>query len=453
MSLNDIHTVYMVGIGGIGMSALARYFRARGQAVHGYDRTETPLTRALVAEGMSIHYQENVGAIPEQVDLVIYTPAVPSDHAELQYFRERGMRLYKRAEVLGLISRHQRTIAIAGTHGKTTTSSLTAYLLHTGGLAPTAFLGGVATNFGSNFLAGKSDWVVVEADEFDRSFLHLQPELMVITSTDPDHLDIYGDADAMLESGFRAFAKKLKPDGHKWVQKDQVDALAVPGGSTYGLTSGDCRADRIRVAGGQFVFDYTDQAGTLPSLSLPLPGRHNVENAVAAIAIARYLGVEDQDIREGLASFAGIQRRFERIYQDDDLVFYDDYAHHPSELRAAIGAARELHPGKRITGIFQPHLYSRTQDFASGFAEALDQLDELILLEIYPAREKPIPGVSAAMIRSLMQNDRVRLAHREDLPDILAEYQPEVLLTLGAGDISERVQPIRTFFNRRKAGV
>lgn len=453
MSLNDIHTVYMVGIGGIGMSALARYFQARGQAVHGYDRTETPLTRALVAEGMSIHYQENVGAIPEQVDLVIYTPAIPSDHAELQYFRERGMRLYKRAEILGLISHHQRTIAIAGTHGKTTTSSLTAHLLHTAGLAPTAFLGGVATNFGSNFLAGKSDWVVVEADEFDRSFLHLQPELMVITSTDADHLDIYGDADSMLESGFRAFAKKLKSDGHKWVQKDQVDALAVPGGSTYGLTAGDCRADRIRVAGGQFVFDYTDQAGTLPSLSLPLPGRHNVENAVAAIAIARYLGVEDQDIREGLASFAGIQRRFERIYQDDDLVFYDDYAHHPSELRAAIGAARELHPGKRITGIFQPHLYSRTQDFASGFAEALDQLDELILLEIYPAREKPIPGVSAAMIRSLMQNDRVQLARREDLPGILAEYRPEVLLTLGAGDISERVQPIRTFFNRRKAGV
>lgn len=435
------------------MSALARYFAGQGIVVHGYDRTATDLTRTLEAEGANIHYVEDVNQIPAKVDLVVYTPAVPASHKELVYFREQQIPMMKRAEVLGLISRDRRAIAIAGTHGKTTTSSILTHLLRSAEVDCTAFLGGIAMNYGSNYVAGQSDWVVIEADEFDRSFLHLEPELAVITSMDPDHLDIYGDHEQMLDTGFRAFAKKIRPQGSLWIQHSFEPLLNLASAKTYGIDHGSVRASGVHVADGHFVFDYQDERGTLQALKFPLPGRHNVENATAALAIARTLGAEESALRHGLESFRGIRRRFELIYRDGQTVFFDDYAHHPRELEAAIGAARELFPEREITGIFQPHLYSRTRDFAEGFAQALDKLDRVILLDIYPAREEPIPGVDADLIRSYMTSDQVLRGTKEQIPDLLGNDVPEVLLTLGAGDISDRVQPIKAFLESRKAMV
>lgn len=443
MKLNDIHTVYFVGIGGIGMSAVARYFNGRGAAVYGYDKTETALTKTLVDEGMTIHYEEDPSRIPEGVDLVVYTPAVPADHRELQYFRAHGYPVRKRAEVLGLISRHRKTAAVAGTHGKTTTSSMLAYLLRVGGIDCTAFLGGIARDFDSNFVEGKGEWVVVEADEYDRSFLQLSPDIAVILSTEPDHLDIYGDAERILETGFRAFAARVKAGGELLVNaavKEQLEGSHAL--RTYGLERGDCRAECIRVEDGRFVFDYRSPEIDLAALQLAMPGRHNVENATAALTVALRIGVAPEAIRRGLADFRGIKRRFERIWVGADTVFIDDYAHHPSELRAAIGAARELYPGRRLTGIFQPHLYSRTRDFADGFAAALDELDEVFLLDIYPAREAPIPGVDAATILDQMTNPRRALLRKDELLERIRNGRWDVLLTLGAGDIDRLVAPI-----------
>lgn len=449
MQLHEVHTAYFIGIGGIGMSALARYFNGRGVTVHGYDRTSSPLTQKLQQEGIRIHYEESVESLPAHIDLVVYTPAIPPFHKELTYLQAKGLPIMKRAEVLGMISQGMKAIAVAGTHGKTTTSSILTHLLRSGGVDCTAFLGGIAMNFGSNFVEGQSDWVVIEADEFDRSFLHLDPTLAVVTSLDADHLDIYGDAAQLLDTGFRAFAKKVKPNGLIWVQYDHVESLGHSGQVSYGIEKGGVQARNVRVVEGHFVFDYHDQLGRLEDLQFPLPGRHNVENATAAIAIARHLGVADDALRKGLTSFKGIQRRFELKYKDKRTVYFDDYAHHPSELEAAIGAARELFPGKRITGIFQPHLFSRTRDFTSGFAKALDQLDEVILLDIYPAREEPIPGVTSDRIRELMQHKSVRRGTKTDVPGLLEGASLDVLLTLGAGDISERVQPIVDFLTSR----
>jgi UDP-N-acetylmuramate--alanine ligase len=445
-ALNDIKTVYFVGIGGIGMSAIARYFHGRGAAVHGYDKTATHLTRKLEQEGMKIHYTEEVSAIPEGIDLVIYTPAVPAEHAELQYFRDHGFPLKKRAEVLGIISRGMRTIAVAGTHGKTTTSTMVAHLLRVGGVDCTAFLGGIAGNFDSNYLLGQSEWVVVEADEYDRSFLQLSPDLAVITSMDPDHLDIYGDPQNMLETGFLAFARRLKEGGRLWVEEKLKSHFpAFERVSTYGLNGGQYYSDNLRVEDGFFAFDYHSPEKDMEALQLSFPGAHNVENATAAITIALQLGVTEADIRQALRTFKGVKRRFETIYRDEQRVYIDDYAHHPSELRAAIGAARMLFPERRITGIFQPHLYSRTQDFADGFAEALDLLDEIILLDIYPAREKPIPGVDSELILGKMKNTNKQLTQMSGLLDLIKQKRPEVLLTLGAGDIDTLIEPIASW--------
>lgn len=449
MNLHDIKKVYFVGIGGIGMSAIARYFLGRGAEVHGYDRTITPLTRSLEAEGMRIHYHEAVELIPSGIDLIVYTPAVPAAHAELQYFRAQGMSLKKRSEVLGIISRGMKTIAIAGTHGKTTTSSITTHLLRSGGVDCTAFLGGIAQNLGSNFVQGRSEWVVAEADEFDRSFLQLHPDIAGILSTDADHLDIYGDREALMETGFRAFARQIKPGGQLWVQyrlKEQFPGFQA---GTFGVEGGQCFSDNIRVEDGFFVFDYHSPEAVWKSLRFPLPGRHNVENATLAITIARQLGIGEEDVRTGLLSFRGVKRRFEPVYRDKRIAYFDDYAHHPTELRAAISAARELFPGKRITGVFQPHLFSRTRDFARGFAEALDMLDEPVLMQIYPAREEPIPGVSSEMILGLMHNPHRRLVEKDRLMAVLEATDPEVLLTLGAGDIDTFVQPIRHWLEGR----
>jgi UDP-N-acetylmuramate--alanine ligase len=451
MDLNSIKKVYFLGLGGIGMSALARYFHGRGVAVHGYDKTETLLTKKLVEEGMAIHYSEDLGQIPPGIDLVILTPAVPQNHLELQYFQQNGFPIKKRAEVLGIISRSMKTVAVAGTHGKTTTSSILTYLLRSGGIDCTAFLGGIATNFGSNFVAGHSEWVVAEADEYDRSFLHLSPDIAIILSMDADHLDIYGDRASLLETGFRAFARKLGADGSLYVQHRWQDELGEVPSRVYsfGLDAGEYRAENIRVESGYFTFDYDCPGHRMKGLQFALPGRHNVENATAAIAVALQLGVSEDAIRAALLSFRGIRRRFEFLYRDGHSAYVDDYAHHPSELEAAIGAARQLFPGQRITGVFQPHLYSRTRDFADGFAAALDQLDDILLMPIYPARELPIAGVDAQLIMSKMTNPSKRLADKAVLLDLIRHNRPEILLTLGAGDIDNFREPIKLYFEQR----
>jgi UDP-N-acetylmuramate--alanine ligase len=451
MQLNDIHTIYFVGIGGIGMSALARYFHGRGAAVHGYDRTSTPLTQQLEQEGMHIHYQEAIDLIPTGLDLVVYTPAIPADHLELQYFQTHQFPIKKRAEVLGIISRGMKTIAIAGTHGKTTTSSITAHLLRHGGVDCTAFLGGIAQNYGSNFVEGKGDWVVVEADEFDRSFLQLSPNIAGILSMDADHLDIYGDEKSLLETGFAAFVERLEPQGKLWVQASFATHFSAnPALRTFGAEVGTYRADHIRVEEGYFVFDYQSPNHTIKALRFPMPGKHNVENATLAISIALELGVGERKIRSGLASFKGIKRRFELVFRNDTLAYYDDYAHHPTELNAAINAARALFPKRKLTGIFQPHLFSRTRDFADGFSAALDQLDEVLLLDIYPARELPIAGISSDLLVQKMQQKTVKRLSLTEVMDELENSELEVLLTLGAGDISTLVPQIKAFLKQKK---
>lgn len=444
MQLDDIHSAYFIGIGGIGMSALARYLRAKGLDVYGYDRTETALTRTLAAEGIHIHYEDDPKQIPEGVDLVVYTPAVPEEHRELTYFRTRGFPVRKRAEVLGLLSLEERTIAVAGTHGKTTTSCMLSWLLVHGGLDCTAFLGGIATNFESNYRLGESGWMVVEADEYDRSFLHLHPERAVILSMEPDHLDIYGDEDSVVDSGFRAFAGQVVPGGLLYVQQRWASLLDEEQVSrTFGLGQGDYRAEAVRVEQGCFAFDlHTPEWGLIEGFRLPLPGRHNVENATAALAVALELGLEPGRLRQGLQLFKGVKRRFELRFRRPEVVYVDDYAHHPTELRAAIRAAREFYPGKRIKGIFQPHLYSRTRDFAVGFAQALDELDEVILLDIYPAREAPIPGVSAELIRKHMKKHTGAAVPLGEALDKSKEQPAGVWMTLGAGNIDTLAEPI-----------
>lgn len=452
MKLEQIHSVYFIGIGGIGMSALARYFNGRGVQVAGYDRTETPLTQALVAEGITVRYVEDVVGLPEQIDLVVYTPAVPDSHAELQHFRSAGYPVLKRSQVLGIISEGMKTIAIAGTHGKTTTSTLTTHLLRHGGVECSAFLGGVAQNFASNFVQGTNDWVVVEADEYDRSFLTLHPDIAAIIAMDPDHLDIYGDEQSLLETGFLAFAKQLKEGGQLMVRSGLEEHFADKDQlATFGVDGGTHRAENLRVEDGFFVFDFISPDHQIMGLRHPHPGRHNVENATVAIAIALALGVSAEAIRSGLLAFRGIGRRFEFIIRESEKVYIDDYAHHPEELKAAIGAARQLYPKRKITGVFQPHLYTRTRDFAEGFAEALDMLDEAILLDIYPAREEPIPGIESKIIFDHMKKANRTLVNKDNLMATLSARDLDVLLTLGAGDIDTFVNPIRQLLTEQLA--
>ncbi len=448
VNLQEVQRAYFIGIGGIGMSAIARYLHRRGISVSGYDKTETVLTKKLVEEGMTIHYDDDPTLIPQGVDLVVYTPAVPAEHRELNHLRAGDYPVLKRAAVLGLISQTRGTIAIAGTHGKTTTSAILSHLLHCGGIDCTAFLGGIAQNFGSNYVAGDSNWVVVEADEYDRSFLHLHPTIAVVLSTDADHLDIYGERAQMLES-FRDFAQQTKVDGHVFTKHGIDFAPWTNKGATtfseFGLEQGDYRSHNLRVENGCFVFDYESPVGTIKDIVFALPGRHNVENATAAIAVAEQLGLGEAAVKEALASFKGIKRRFETIFRSESVAYIDDYAHHPTELQAAIEAARELYPERKLTGIFQPHLYSRTRDFVDGFAKALDALDEILLLDIYPARELPLPGVSSAIIAERMKNPQVVVMSKEEVMQGLPNYKLEVLLTLGAGDIDTLVMPIKKY--------
>ena len=455
MELKDVKSIYFIGIGGIGMSALARYFHSRGVRVAGYDRTETPLCKALVAEGMEIRYAEEVASLPA-VDLVVYTPAIPSTHQELIYFQQQGTPLYKRSEVLGLISRGMRTIGIGGTHGKTTTTTLTTYLLRACGIDVSAFLGGISRNFATNYVNGQSDWVVIEADEYDRSFLRLDPDIAVIMAMDADHLEIYGDHAQMVETGFRAFVRKLKKGGKLLLRNDLQHFFEgqedMPEVQTFGIEQGMHHSDALRVDDeGFFVFDYYSPLANIPGLRHPHPGRHNVENATVAITIALLLGASPDSIRAALPGFKGIARRFELIAQSPATVYVDDYAHHPVELAAAIDAARQRFKGRRITVVFQPHLFTRTRDLASDFAQALDQADEVMLMDIYPARELPIPGVSADTIRQLMQNPNCHILSRQEILATIAQNRPEVLLTLGAGDIDTLVDPIKALIEQPKA--
>ncbi|WP_231512755.1 UDP-N-acetylmuramate--L-alanine ligase [Aureispira sp. CCB-QB1] len=442
MKLDGLKKIYFVGIGGIGMSALARYFNSLGIEIFGYDRVETVLTKNLETEGMKIHYEDDVTQIPKGIDLVVYTPAIPKTHQELNYFWEHNFVVKKRAEVLGLISKNRKTIGVAGTHGKTTTSAILTHVLRSCGVDCTAFLGGIAANFESNFVAGESEWVVMEADEFDRSFLHLYPELAIVTSMDADHLDIYGDQ-ASMHRTFYDYVQQVQGQlYHKYdlplAQHHNEDIRL----NAYGIEAGSIRATNIRAEAPYFVFDWEQGTDIIKNLKFTLPGYHNVLNATAAIAIARYLGCTADDIRAALLSFKGIKRRFEFMLNEATQVYIDDYAHHPEELKAAIKAAKTLYPNRKITGVFQPHLFSRTKDFAEGFAKALDDLDEVILLDIYPARELPIEGVSSAIIFDKMKWSRKVLISKEALLEELKTRDLEVLMTLGAGDIGALVPNI-----------
>ncbi|WP_251967604.1 UDP-N-acetylmuramate--L-alanine ligase [Parabacteroides sp. AD58] len=460
MEMQKITSVYFVGVGGIGMSALARYFEAKGKHVAGYDKTPSDLTAALINEGIRIHYMGDVALIPadcKQVDstLVVYTPAIPETHAELNYFRENGFTLMKRAQVLGEITRSERGLCVAGTHGKTTTSSMLAHLLKQSHVDCNAFLGGILKNYNSNLmLSDKSDLAVIEADEFDRSFHWLNPYMAVITAVDPDHLDIYGTPEAYRES-FEHFTSLIRPDGCLVMKKGLQLQPRLPKGAklyTYSATEeADFFARNIRIGNGDIVFDFVTPTGCIEDVKLGVPVKVNIENGVAAMALAQLNGVTDEEIKRGMASFAGPVRRFDFHLKRNDIVLLDDYAHHPAELKASIQSVKELYPDKKITGIFQPHLYTRTRDFAADFAASLSLLDELILLDIYPAREEPIPGVTSQLIFDQVTLKKKRMIKKEELLDLVkkeaADFQ--VVLMLGAGNIDRLVEPVKQILEKR----
>ena len=444
MNLKEVNNVYFLGVGGIGMSALARYFKSLGCNVSGYDKTKTTLTEQLEQEGISIHYDENLDKIPVEIksnaadSIVIYTPAIPKDNLEYLFFLEQNIKLYKRAEVLGLITKNYFTIAVAGTHGKTTTSSIIAHVLNECGVDTIAFLGGISINFNSNLLLNpKAKTVVVEADEFDRSFLTLSPNISVVTSIDADHLDIYGDKNEMQKS-YQDFVNKLSVDGTLITKPEMKGKLSFPKTITYHVhNKADFYPTSIKIEDGNYILSIDDQI-----IKLGFPGIHNVENAIAAYVVAKQLKLNTNQIVAALASYKGVKRRFEYHIKTPKLVYIDDYAHHPEELKMCISSVKELYPTKKITGIFQPHLFSRTRDFLDGFAASLSLLDELILLDIYPARELPILGITSQLILDKATCKNKKLLSKEELMPYIASTNFEVLLTLGAGDIDVFVEPI-----------
>jgi UDP-N-acetylmuramate--alanine ligase len=457
----DYKLYYFLGIGGIGMSALARYFNHYGKTVYGYDKTSSALTVELEKENIPCHYSEDVELLkkilskykPEEV-LVVYTPAVPKNHAEYVYLTSNNYVIKKRSEVLGEITKQFKTIAIAGTHGKTTTTTLVTHLLKIAGINCYSFMGGISKNYGTNLLLGdpndKDAYVVVEADEYDRSFLTLFPQIAVITSVDADHLDIYGNKDAMHES-YLLFSKQVKKDGVLIVKKNVDNELKLTDKRliySLNLNTGYC-AENVRVENGEFNYDIKSEVEAVNGATIGLPGLHNVENSIAAVAVVQQLGVKAEKIKEALRSFQGVKRRFDYRVKNSKVVYIDDYAHHPEELKAAIGAAKQLYPDKKVTGIFQPHLFTRTRDFADGFAESLDMLDECILLDIYPARELPIGGVTSQMLLDKMKLKQKHLVKKENLMEFLKDKPLEVLMTMGAGDIDKFVQPIEEMLKKR----
>lgn len=448
--IDKIREVYFIGIGGIGMSALAKFFHSRGVKVSGYDKTATPLTKEMEASGIDVHYDENVERVPKAAELVVYTPAVPKDHKELLYFQQHGYKVVKRSDVLQLITESSFNICIAGTHGKTTITTMVAHLLRDSGFGGNAFLGGISVNYGTNFWGSSKNVCVIEADEYDRSFLKLSPDIAVISSMDPDHLDIYGTAEAV-EQGFIDFSSKIKPGGlliSKFGLKREKE-LKAGRQLTYSLQNNkaDSYADNIKMNNGSYEFDAILRDNIVDNVRLNMGGMHNVENVIAAITVASSLGIANDKIKAGVESFRGVKRRFEYIIKTDKLVFIDDYAHHPEELRALINGSKALFKGKKCTVIFQPHLYSRTRDLADGFAEVLDMADEVILLPIYPAREMPVKGVNSEMILERMQNKNSRVMTKDELLEHIKDVYSkninneagEVLVTAGAGDIDALV--------------
>lgn len=458
MNIETIQSVYFVGAGGIGMSALIRYFLSLGKRVAGYDRTPSELTARLVEEGAVIHYEEDVNQIPEwcrdaATTLIVYTPAIPNEHAELNYFRTNGFEIHKRAQVLGIITRSSKALCVAGTHGKTTTSTMAAHLLQQSHVGCTAFLGGISKNYDTNLLLSQeSPYTVIEADEFDRSFHWLSPYMSVITATDPDHLDIYGTREAYLES-FRHYTTLIQPGGalilHEGLalQPDVQSGVKV---YTYSRDHGDFHAENIRIGGGDIYVDFVAPDTRICDVQLGVPVSINIDNGVAAMALAHLNGVTDEEIKRGMASFRGVDRRFDFKLKTDRIVFLSDYAHHPAEIAQSVRSIRELYQDKKITAIFQPHLYTRTRDFYHEFADSLSLLDEVILTDIYPAREEPIPGVSSQLIYDQLRPGIEKcLCRKEDVLALLETKDIEVLIVLGAGDMDNYVPQITRLLEQR----
>ena len=458
MNVDTLKSVYFIGAGGIGMSALVRYFLSKGLKVAGYDRTPSKLTQTLVDEGADIHYEDNVSLIPEEclepdTTLVVYTPAIPSTHQELSFFKEKNFEIHKRAQVLGMLTRSGKGLCVAGTHGKTTTSTLAAHLLHQSHVKCNAFLGGISKNYQTNLLlSDSSEYVVIEADEFDRSFHWLTPYATIITATDSDHLDIYGTREAYLES-FRKYTSLVRPDGYLIIKKGiELEPDAAEGVTVYSYSTdeGDFHAENIRIEEGEIYFDYISPLGNISNIKLGVPVYVNIENGIAAMALAQISGVTPDEIRTAMASFRGIDRRFDFKIKNDRCVFLSDYAHHPAEIEQSVKSIRKLYPNKKITAVFQPHLYTRTRDFYKEFADSLSILDEVILLDIYPARELPIEHVSSKLIYDCLRADMKKsLCHKEDLIEVLKEKEIEVLITLGAGDIENFVPQITELLTNR----
>jgi UDP-N-acetylmuramate--alanine ligase len=458
MELKEIKAVYFVGIGGIGMSAIARYFLKEGLVVAGYDKTPTPLTKQMEKEGALIHYEENVEEIPHSCrnashTLVIYTPAVPQEHQELVYFRENHFDVEKRAQVLGLLTRSNKGLCVAGTHGKTTTSTMCAHILHQSHIDCNAFLGGISKNYGTNYILSKeSDFVVIEADEFDRSFHWLRPWMTVITSTDPDHLDIYGTKEAYLES-FRHYTTLIQPGGALIIHQGLEMKADVQEGVRvyeYGLNSGDFHAENIKIENGEITFDFISPIENIHGVELGQPVPINIENGIAAMAMAQLNGCDAEELRYGMKTYRGVDRRFDFKLKNDKIVFLSDYAHHPKEIYQSARSIRELYKDKKITVIFQPHLYTRTRDFYKEFAESLSLLDKVVLTEIYPAREEPIPGVTSQLIYdNLKEGVEKVMIHKDEVLDYVKTHDFEVLIVLGAGDLDNQVQEIENILTQK----
>lgn len=452
MNINDIKNIYFVGIGGIGMSALARFFKQRNATVNGYDKTETDLTKALVAEGIGVTYDDAIASVVEGVDVVIYTPAIPSDCVILNWYRDNNYKVFKRSDALLWITEAMFAITVAGTHGKTTTSTMIAHILRHTGYGCNAFLGGISANYNTNYWHADNEVAVIEADEYDRSFLKLHPDVAVLTAMDPDHLDIYGTAEAVQEA-YIEYTANIKPSG-VLIRKHGLKQGALLHGAhkmTYSLqnTGADIYADHIQMKNGTYVFDVMGKGVFMQSVALNVGGMHNVENCIAAIAVARQLQIDDNDIKAAVAAFEGVKRRFEYVVKNDKIVYIDDYAHHPEELQALIKSAKTLFSKKKIVIAFQPHLYSRTKDFADEFAHVLDMADEVILLDIYPARELPMEGVSSQMIKDKMGNPNVTILSKDGLLSYVASAPLEVFITAGAGDIDKLVASIKAILEKK----
>ena len=446
MNLNQIHNVYFIGIGGIGMSALARYFKAIGKNVSGYDKTETELTKELQQLGIAIHFEDRIDLIPTDYyvenTLVIITPAVPIHHSEWNYFLERDFEVKKRAEVLGIITKDTFCFAVAGTHGKTTTSSILGHILYESGVDVTAFVGGIVENYNSNLIGNGKTVTVVEADEFDRSFLHLYPNIACVTSMDADHLDIYGDS-ASIEASFVEFADKVTDKSKLFITKD----LPIQGVTCAVNEDANFTAFNIRIVNSQYVFDVQTPSETIVNIEFGLPGKHNLMNALMALAMAKTFGLPNEDIASALHSFKGIKRRFSYQIKTEKLVYIDDYAHHPTEINAVHQAVRELYPGQKVLAIFQPHLFSRTKDFADDFAQSLAAFDEVILLDIYPARELPMEGITSQWLLNKIDNRNKKLVSKQELIPSILQSEAKVIVTIGAGDIGELVSLIKKALN------